>query len=120
MSKEAVKWAAKFQPDQPADKLVLWAIADCHNIGSGIAYPSVAAIMLFGGLSRSSVLRALDRLHEAGLILDTGDRRGRTGQVKVWALPLSQPLPKGKPAPARKGAPDAPLADDDPAADRVF
>lgn len=120
MSKEAVEWAARMIPDNPPDKLVLWCIAHCHNKGSGIAYPSVAAIMAFTGYRRTAVQEALTRLHKAGLILDTGDRRGRTGQVKVWALPLSEPIGKAKPAPVRKDASDAPLDPDDPAADREF
>lgn len=88
MSRLAVEWAARQRPLQPPDKLVLWALADAHNARTGRAFPSVAAIGEFTGWQRKAVLASLGRLVRAGLIVDTGERVGRTRQVKVWALPI--------------------------------
>ena len=70
----------------PADKLVLWALADATNAKSGIAFPSVAAVSAFTGLERKRVMGSLARLERGGFIFDTGERIGRTKQVKVWRL----------------------------------
>lgn len=88
MSIEAVKWAIRQRPPKPADKLVLWIIADTLNRSTAEAYPSVAAICDGTGLNRKMVIDSIARLTRLGLIVDTGRRVGRTGQVKVWTLPL--------------------------------
>lgn len=86
MSRPAVEWAATQKPPQPADKLVLWALADATNIKTGLAFPSVAAIADFTGLERKRVMSSLARLEREGFAFDTGERIGRTKQVKVWRL----------------------------------
>lgn len=88
MSREATDWAARQRPAHALDKLVLWALADAHSREKRCSYPSVAAIVDFTGWGRRAVLSSLSRLAAAGLIIDTGDRLGRTRQVKVWRFPI--------------------------------
>lgn len=89
MSVAAVKWAIRQTPPKPADKLVLWIVADALN-KDGEAYPSVAAIVAGTGLNRKMVIDSMARLQRVGLILDTGKRIGRTKQVKVWTLAIEE------------------------------
>lgn len=86
MSRAAVEWASRQAPPQPADKLVLWALADAMNAKASEAYPSVAAISAFTGLERKRIMASLARLQAGGWIIDTGRRVGATKQVKVWRL----------------------------------
>ncbi|SNT06013.1 Helix-turn-helix domain-containing protein [Sphingomonas laterariae] len=83
-----MRWAASRHPPNPDDKLVLWALADACNGRGDTAWPSVAALSDFSGLNRKMIINSLARLVRAGLIADTGDRVGKTGQVKVWRLAL--------------------------------
>jgi len=105
VSREATDWAAKQRPAHALDKLVLWAIADAHNRDKRCAYPSIAAVVEFTGWGRRAVLTSMARLATAGLIIDTGDRIGRTRQVKVWRLPFDpERVHEGNRSPAPKGA----------------
>lgn len=86
MSRRAVDWVTWMRPTYPADKLVLFALADAANDKTLTAYPSIKAIVAFTGLERKRVIGSLARLSATGLILDTGERVGRTKQVKVWRV----------------------------------
>lgn len=88
MSRVATDWAAKQRPPQAMDKLVLWALADAHNREKGCAYPSIAAVEEFTGWRRRAIVDSLARLADVGMIIDTGDRIGRTRQIKVWRFPF--------------------------------
>lgn len=90
MSRAAVEWASRQSPPHASDKLVLWALADAYNDAKRCAYPSVAAIVAFTGWQRKAVMVSMARLARIGLIVDTGDRIGRTRQVKVWSLPFER------------------------------
>lgn len=89
MSWEALSWAAKRRVKKSADKLILLALAERHNPESGLAYPSVAWLAEFGSLDRKTVMAALDRLEAEGLISDSGQRAGKTLQVKCYRLNLN-------------------------------
>ncbi len=93
MSWDALSWAAKQRVGKAADKLVLLALAERHNPESGVAYPSVAWLAEFGSLNRKTVIAALDRLEAAGLIADSGERKGKTLQIKAYRLAL-ETVPK--------------------------
>lgn len=112
MSREATEWAARQRPPHALDKLVLWAIADAHSREKRCAYPSVAAVVEFTGWQRRAVMASLSRLAAAGLIIDTGDRIGRTRQVKVWRLPIDPERVRAKhPSPAGKSASPSTLSE---------
>lgn len=85
MSIEAVTWAFKQDIRPSATKFVLVAVANCAN-ENGIAYPSVAYLANATCQDRKTVITAIDRLADLGFIEDTGQRTGRTKQIKVYRL----------------------------------
>jgi hypothetical protein len=116
MSWEAQAWAAKQKTGSSSSKLVLLGLASCAD-ANHCAFPSVAWLSEFGDLDRKTVIAALQRL-EAGmfpLIEDTGERKGRTKQVKVYRLasatvenasgdPASLTVPKAERSQKRNGS----------------
>jgi pyocin large subunit-like protein len=106
MSWQACRWAAGQRMARPAEKLVLWALAEHASEDSGTCWPSLAAVVEFTGLDRKTVIGALAALTGAGLIADTGERKGRTQQVKVYRLGL-ETVPKKEPLGARERVPKA-------------
>lgn len=93
MSWQALAWAAKCHTGSASEKLMLLAYADRHNEETGCAYPSVAWLCDFSSLNRKTVIAAVARLEAAGLISDTGERAGRTKQMKVYRVHL-ETVPK--------------------------
>ncbi|MBP8233111.1 MAG: helix-turn-helix domain-containing protein [Rhizorhabdus sp.] len=87
MSGRATIWASRQHPPRPADKLVLWAMADAARDGL-LCFAAVATLVEFTGLDRKTVLSSLHRLKSEQLIVDTGERRGETRQIIVWRLPV--------------------------------
>jgi len=81
MSFDAMTWAIR-QRIETRSRLLLVALADRAN-KDGLAWPSVEWLAEFCGFHRTSIMRELVRLQ---LIEDSGGRRGRTSQVKVWKL----------------------------------
>lgn len=90
MSFQALAWAATQKTGSLAAKAVLLALANYAD-EEGCAYPSTAAIAAFGEMDHKTATAALGRLSEAGLIADTGERAGRTKQVKIYKLSLNTP-----------------------------
>jgi hypothetical protein len=88
MSWDALAWAAKCKVGKAADKLVLLGLADRHNPETNTAYPSVAWLADFSSLNRKTVITSLDRLEALGLISDSGERAGKTRQVKAYRLAI--------------------------------
>lgn len=90
MSLDALRSALALQrPDASwgqTHKSVLECLGD-HANAAGEAFVCVATICDEKWVDRKAVLRAIADLREAGWIVDTGKRRGRTGQVIVWELP---------------------------------
>lgn len=87
MSWEAQAWAAKQKTGSSSSKLVLMGLASCAS-SDHCAFPSIKWLCEFSELDRKTVIEALKRL-TAGLfplIKDTGERKGRTKQVKVYRL----------------------------------
>ena len=87
MSWETQSWAAKQRPGSASAKLVLLGLASCAD-ANHCAFPSVQWLCDFSDLNRKTVISAIQRLEDGmfPLIEDTGERRGRTGQVKVYRL----------------------------------
>lgn len=90
MSREGTDWASRQRPAKSSDKMILWALGDHAAKGGNRAFPSVAALCDFTLLKRQTVMECLARLEATGLIRDTGERVGRTKQIKVWELPLQR------------------------------
>lgn len=86
MSWQALAWASKCRTNSAAEKLMLLAYAECHNEETGCAYPSIAWLCEFSSLNRKTVIAAVARLETAGLLGDSGERKGRTKQLKVYTV----------------------------------
>lgn len=83
-----MRWAMAQAVAKSSAKFVLVAMADCVN-GQGaqmVCWPTVAHLSDLTALDRKTVIEAMQRLRNAGLIRDTGDRKGATGQVIVYEL----------------------------------
>lgn len=104
MSWETQSWAAKQRPGSASAKLVLLGLASCSD-ANHCAFPSIQWLCDFSDLNRKTVIAALQRLEDGmfPMIRDTGERRGRTSQVKVYRL-----------AAAEQGAPADPASDSAP------
>jgi len=92
MSLDATIWAWKVRQKQKPGgcikalkKLVLLSFADRAS-EDHCAYPSVARLVEDTEMDRKTVLKIIEELIEDGLIVDTGERKGRTKQVKVYQL----------------------------------
>ncbi len=93
MSLDATIWAWKVRQKQkrggslkPLKKLVLLSLADRAS-EDHCAYPSMARLVEDTEMDRKKLARKLiHELIEDGLIIDTGERKGRTKQVKVYQL----------------------------------
>lgn len=85
MSLDATRWAWKQDELKPSEKLVLLAIADRAG-EDHTAYPSIQRLEKDSCLNRKTIIGCLDSLELKGLIIDTGNRIGRTSRVKVYQL----------------------------------
>lgn len=100
MSFDALAWACRQKTGKLPSKMALLCLANYAN-ELGEAYPSTAAIAAFGDMNHKTATAALDRLEELKLISDTGNRRGKSGQIKVYRLHLES-LPKTEASLKRK------------------
>lgn len=92
MSLDASKWAWSVEiPSKKGGalkalkKLVLLSLADRAG-EDHCAYPSMARLISDTEMDRKTVLKIIEELIEDGLIFDTGERKGKTKQVKVYQL----------------------------------
>lgn len=87
MSNAATKWAWKC--DLPAKlKLVLLALADCHNGKTGQCNPQVKTISAMVGRSHRAVQYSLKELTECGYIQPIRRRKGARQASNQYALAL--------------------------------
>lgn len=89
MSFAVLNWAAPQDAGNMAAKMVLLALANWAD-DQGRAFPSIAALAAFGNMDAKTVIAALARLEAMSFVSDTGERRGRTRQIKVYALNLER------------------------------
>ena len=95
MSFDAIRWAFEQAPGKSTEKFVLIAMANRAN-ASGELWSSVAQICEDTLLNRKTVLAALKDLCSQKLIADTGERKGSTGQIKVYKLILDESVKNPK------------------------
>lgn len=101
MSCRALLWAAKQRPDTSSEKLVLWELANATDErNDGLAFLCIRTIAERSRLNRKTVIAAIDKLELAKLIADTGERVGRSNQVKVYRLDMER-VPKAEPSQKR-------------------
>lgn len=85
MSLDATRWAWQQQGIRPLHKLILLSLADRAGTDDSV-WPSYGQIAADTGADRKTICSAIKCLKEAGLLADTGERRGKTGQVQVLRL----------------------------------
>lgn len=90
MSGAATGWAWKQPVPSASAKFVLVAMAD--QTTGGLVFMSVNTISQRTGLDRKTVMTSIAKLVDWGLLSDTGERRGRTGGVPVYRLPMNEDL----------------------------
>lgn len=88
MSFEAISWACRQQVGKSSIKFVLIALAN-HADAQGFAWPSITSICQTTEQDRKTVISAIDALCKAGLLIDTGDKKGSTKQVPMYRLLMS-------------------------------
>ena len=118
MSYEAVSWAMAQQVGKSSTKFVLVAMAHCVNAESGdmVCWPSAKRLAEITGQDVKTIETSVVRLREACWIVDTGARRGMTGQVIVYRLNTTknggvnepEQLPQISAKTPKNGAVDAP------------
>lgn len=86
MSVEAITWAMRQRVGQSSTKLVLIALANCADPRSYECFPSVGYLCEVTEQNRKTVIDNIKRLCDAGLIEDTGIRKGKTATVKQYRL----------------------------------
>lgn len=103
MSFAALAAVSKMHFGSAAEKLIALAYADRHNEETGCAYPSLAWLGEFSSLNRKTVIAVVARLEAIGLLSDSGNREGRTGQIKVYRVNL-ETVPKTEPTQKRNSS----------------
>jgi hypothetical protein len=81
MSHKATTWAWSQKTISYMAKLVLLALADRHNADSGDCFPSISKLEADCCMSRSSIIRSVNELEQAGLITAI-ERRDKLGRNK--------------------------------------
>lgn len=84
-------WAFSLELRPSPLKFLLLALAD-HADGHGRAFPSVAALCEKTSQDRKTVIAGIDELERLGLLADTGDRVGKTKQVKVYRITADEAI----------------------------
>lgn len=95
MSFDAIRWALAQPVAKSSSKFVLVAMADCVNSDGDamVCWPSLQHLSEVTGQDRKTVAECVKRLREEGFIVDTGERRGATGQVVAYQLTAPEFLP---------------------------
>lgn len=88
MSSEALAWAFKVNVRPSAVKFTLIALCECANYKTGKIFPSIEHLSEITGQDRKTIIANVAKLEAMGLIRDTGERGGRTKQIKVYEAAL--------------------------------
>lgn len=110
MSWRTQNWAGEQKAPSPAAKLILIGLASCSD-ADHCAYPSVGWLVEWSGLERKTVLKWLAELSDdkggtvTPMITDTGRRKGRSLQIKVWRLNAGPDGDKAASKPERETIP---------------
>lgn len=84
MSSEALAWAFKSDVKPSSVKFTLVALCECANYQTGKIFPSINHLCQITGQDRKTVISNIGKLVSDGWISETGERVGRTGQIKVY------------------------------------
>lgn len=84
MSRAATDWAWSLEL-KASQKLLMLSLADRAD-ESHCCYPSVQRLVKDTGMDRKTIGKQIGLMIEDGLITDTGERKGKTKQVRVLRL----------------------------------
>jgi hypothetical protein len=87
-------WTVKLKPGSAHH--LLCAMCEHANFTTNLSYPSVETLCDMTGQDRKTVLAGLQRLIDAGLMIDTGKKTGRTGQIPVYKMLIPDEADRGK------------------------
>lgn len=88
MSSEALAWAFKQTCKSSSVKFTLVAMCECANYRTGVIHPSIDHLSEITGQNRKTIIANVAELEASGIIVDTGERIGRTKQIKVYRLSM--------------------------------
>lgn len=91
MSNAAITWSYRQHTGSASTKAVLVALADLARDESDLkAFPCLKEICERTELNRKTVINALDALVKGGFVTDSGERKGKTGQIRVFQFTLDK------------------------------
>ena len=103
MSSEALAWAFKSDVKPSSVKFTLVALCECANYQTGKIFPSIKHICQITSQDRKTVISNIGKLVTEGWICETGERVGRTGQIKVYQANIGT-VPKTEQSQERNGS----------------
>lgn len=86
MSDVAVRWALSVRAPSATAKLLLWPLANIIRPPHYKAWTSASTLAAMTGLDRKTVLRGLQLLEQAGLIIRLPEQAPQRGGGPVWRL----------------------------------
>lgn len=95
MSSEALAWAFRQECKSSSVKFTLVALCECANYRTGRITPSIEHLSEITGQNRKTIIANVAALEAQGLIADTGERVGRTKQIKVYQT-TTETVPKAE------------------------
>lgn len=103
MSSEALAWAFKSDVKPSSVKFTLVALCECANYQTGKIFPSIRHLCQITGQDRKTVISNIGKLLSEGWIDETGERVGKTGQIKVYQANIGT-VPKVEQSQERNGS----------------
>jgi hypothetical protein len=103
MSSEALAWAFKSDVKPSSVKFTLVALCECANYQTGKIFPSIRHLCQITGQDRKTVISNIGKLVSEGWIDETGERVGKTGQIKVYQANIGT-VPKVEQSQERNGS----------------
>lgn len=107
MSSEALAWAFRQDIKPSGLKFTLVAMCECANYRTGLIFASIAHLTEITGQDRKAIIANTAELEKRGYITDTGERTGRTNQVKVYSAGIGT-VPKTEQSPKRNRSVSSP------------
>lgn len=103
MSSEALAWAFKQRIKPSSVKFTLVALCECANYQTGRIFPSLVHLCQITGQDRKTIIANIGKLIEGGWIVETGERVGSTGQIKVYQAAIGT-VPETEPSQKRNSS----------------
>jgi len=106
VSLAALDWVFRIEAIPSSQKLTLLSLANHASDAEGLAYPSVETICRETGLDKKTARHWIAVSVSDCLVIDTGRRIGRTGQVRIYQFPECVRLPKTDTFDSQRGEKD--------------